>query len=76
MIDTLIYVMVVLVDTAIIENRYDNNFYDANRLFRIEMLKQASHEAAQEASRKVINKTYTMKILDLYRKDETNNVGR
>lgn len=69
MIDILIYVMVVLIDTTAVKNRFETAFQEANRQFKIEMLKQAAHEAAQEATRKAGKKTYTMKILDLYRKD-------
>ena len=76
MIDTLIYVMVVLIDTTAVENRFEKASQEADRQFKIEMLKQASHEAAQEAARKAGKKTYKMKILDLYRKDETNGIGR
>lgn len=76
MIDTLIYVMVVLIDTTAVENRFEKAFQEADHQFKIEMLKQASHEAAQEAARKAGKKTYKMKILDLYRKDETNGIGR
>ena len=74
MIDTLIYVMVVLMDTTAVENRFEKAFQEADRQFKIEMLKQAAHEAAQEATRKAGKQTYTMKILDLYRKDKTNGI--
>lgn len=70
MIDTLIYVMVVMIDTTVVNNRFDKVFDEANRKFNIEMLKQASHEAAINAGKK--NKTYQIKILDLYRKEKGN----
>lgn len=72
MIDTLVYVMVVLIDTTAVENRFEKAFQEADRQFNIEMLKQASHEAARKAGKK----TYKMKILDLHCKDETNGTGR
>ena len=70
MIDTLIYVMVVLIDTTSVDNRFEKAFEEADRQFRIEMMRQASHEAAMSAARKGGKKTYKVKILDLYRKEE------
>lgn len=70
MIDTLIYVMVVFIDTTAVENRFQQEFDEADRKFRIEMLKQASEEAAKEAARKTCKKTYRMQVLDIYRKKE------
>lgn len=68
MIDTLIYVMVVLIDTTSVENRFEKSFDEADRMFNIEMMRQASHEAAHEAAYK--SKTYRTKILDFYRKED------
>lgn len=65
-IDTLIYVMVVLIDTTATENRFEKAFQEADRKFRIEMLRQASREAAESARWK-IEKT---KILKIYRKED------
>lgn len=70
MIDTLIYVMVVFIDTTAVENRFQQESDEADRKFRIEMLKQASEEAAKEAARNTCKKTYRMKVLDIYRKKE------
>lgn len=67
MIDTLVYVMIVMIDTSVVNNSFDKVFDGADRKFNIEMLKQASHEAAHNVRRK---NTYQIKILDLYRKDE------
>ena len=68
MIDTLIYVMVVMIDTTVVNNGSDKAFDEAaDRKFNIEMLKQASHEAAHNVRRK---NTYQIKILDLYRKED------
>ena len=66
LIDTLIYVMVVLIDTTATENRFDKAFLEADRKFCIEMLRQASREAAESASRK----TERTKVLKIYRKEE------
>lgn len=72
MIDTLIYVMVVMIDTTVVNNRFDKTFDEAaDRKFEIEMLRQASREAVHEAAHNVRRKnTYQIKILDLYRKEE------
>lgn len=67
MIDTLIYVMVVLIDTTTFENRFQKAFEEADQKFKIEMMRQASHKAAQEAAGKKNSKT---KILKLYRKED------
>lgn len=67
-VDTLIYVMVVLIDTTATSNRFENEFSEADRLFNIEMMKQASREAAIEAANG-IRKPKT-KILDIYRKED------
>lgn len=67
MLDTLIYVMIVLVDTTHIENRFEKEFNEADRMFRIEMLRQASHEAAKSAKEKT---TYHTKLIKLYRKED------
>lgn len=68
MIDTLIYVMVVMIDTTVVNNRFDKAFDEAaDRKFKIEMLRQASREAAHNVRRK---NTYQIKILDLYRKED------
>lgn len=72
MIDTLIYVMVVFIDTTAVENRFEKAFEEADRRFCIEMLRQASHEAAQEATKKANKKTYQTRLLELYR-EETGN---
>lgn len=70
MIDTLIYIMVVLIDTtAVPENRFEKVFEEANRQFNIEMMRQASHEAAMEAARKANKKMYSTKVLNIYRKE-------
>lgn len=66
LIDTLIYVMVVLIDTTATENRFDKAFLEADRKFRIEMLRQASREAVESASRK----TEKTKVLKIYRKED------
>jgi len=63
-VDTLIYVMVVLIDTTATSNRFENAFSEADRQFNIEMMKQASREAAYG-----IRKPKT-KILDIYRKED------
>lgn len=65
MIDTLIYVMVVMIDTTVVNNRFDKAFDEA--AFKFEMLRQASREAAHNVRRK---NTYQIKILDLYRKED------
>ena len=71
MIDTLIYVMVVMIDTTAVNNGFDKAFEAADRKFKIEMLRQASREAVHEAAHNVRRKnTYQIKILDLYRKEE------
>lgn len=72
MIDTLIYVMVVMIDTTVVNNGFDMAFDEAaDRKFKIEMLRQASREAVHEAAHNVRRKnTYQIKILDLYRKEE------
>lgn len=72
MIDTLIYVMVVMIDTTVVNNGFDKAFDEAaDRKFKIEMLRQASHETVHEAAHNVRRKnTYQIKILDLYRKEE------
>ena len=67
MIDTLIYVMVVMIDTTVVNNRFDKAFDEADRKFKIEMLRQASREAVHNVRRK---NTYQIKILDLYRKED------
>lgn len=68
MIDTLIYVMVVFIDTTkVSSNRFQDAFNEADRKFNIEMMRQASLEAVNEA---VGKKTYTVKLLDLYRKED------
>lgn len=71
MIDTLIYVMVVMIDTTVVNNGFDKAFDEAaDRKFKIEMLRQASREAVHEAAHNVRRKnTYQIKILDLYRKE-------
>lgn len=70
MIDTLIYIMVVLIDTtAVPENRFEKVFEEANRQFNIEMMRQASYEAAMEAARKANKKMYSTKVLNIYRKE-------
>lgn len=66
LIDTLIYVMVVLIDTTATENRFDKAFQEADRKFHIEMLRQASREAAESARRK----TEKTKVLKIYKKEE------
>lgn len=66
MIDTLIYVMVVFIDTTAVEQRFQKVFDEADKHFRIEMMHQASHEAALEVGKK----KYRMKVLKLYRKDD------
>lgn len=66
LIDTLIYVMVVLIDTTATENRFEKAFQEADRKFRIEMLRQASREAAESARRK----TEKTKVLKIYRKED------
>ena len=68
MIDTLIYVMIVFIDTITVENRFHEAFEEADMKFKIEMMKQASHEASREAAYK--SKTYRTKILDFYRKED------
>ena len=72
MIDTLIYVMVVMIDTTAVNNGFDKAFDEAaGRKFKIEMLRQASRETVHEAAHNVRRKnTYQIKILDLYRKEE------
>lgn len=70
MIDTLIYVMVVLIDTASVGNRFEKAFEETDRHFRIEMMRQASHEAAMSAAQKSGKKTYCTKILEFYRKED------
>lgn len=70
MIDTLIYVIVVLIDTASVGNRFEKAFEEADCRFRIEMMQNASHEAAMSAARKGGKKTHNVKILDLFRKEE------
>ena len=67
MIDTLIYMMVVMIDTTVVNNRFDKAFDEADRKFKIEMLRQASREAVHNVRRK---NTYQIKILDLYRKED------
>lgn len=67
-VDTLIYVMVVLIDTTATSNRFENAFSEADRQFNIEMMKQASHEAAVEASTGI--RKHKTKILDIYRKED------
>lgn len=68
MIDTLICVMVVVLDTAAItNNKFDKLFDEADRQFNIVMMRQASHEAAAKAAREV-GKAY--KILKIYRKKD------
>lgn len=66
LIDTLIYVMVVLIDTTATENRFEKAFQEADRKFRIEMLRQASREAVESARQK----TEKTKVLKIYRKEE------
>lgn len=66
LIDTFIYVMVILIDTTATENRFDKAFQEADRKFRIEMLRQASREAAESARRK----TEKTKVLKIYKKEE------
>lgn len=66
MIDTIIYVMVVLTDTTVVEKRFTDLFEEADRKFTIEMLRQASKEAAEEAA----GKRKRTKILELYRKED------
>lgn len=68
-IDTLIYVMVVLIDTTATENQFDKAFQKADRKFRIEMLRQASREASESASRKT-KKIEKTKVLKIYRKED------
>ena len=63
MIDTLIYVMVVFIDTTVVENRFQLAAAEANRKFHIEM--KASRDA-DKSNKKV----YRTKILELYRKEE------
>lgn len=72
MIDTLIYVMVVMIDTTVVNNGFYKAFDEAaDRKFKIEMLRQASREAVHEAAHNVRRKnTYQIKILDLYRKED------
>lgn len=67
MIDTLIYVMVVLIDTTTYDNRFQKTFEEADRRFNIELMKQASHEAALEAAGKGASK---VKVLRFYRKED------
>lgn len=67
-VDTLIYVMVVLIDTTATSNRFENAFSEADRQFNIEMMKQASREAAIEATGKT--RKLRTKILDIYRKED------
>lgn len=67
-VDTLIYVMVVLIDTTATSNRFENAFSEADRQFNIEMMKQASHEAAIEATEKT--RKLRTKVLDIYRKED------
>lgn len=67
-VDTLIYVMVVLIDTTVTSNRFENEFSEADRQFNIEMMKQASREAAIEATRKT--RKLRTKILNIYRKED------
>lgn len=70
MIDTLIYVMIVLIDTTYVPgNRFKKDFEEADRQFNIEMMRQASHEAAMEAARKANKKMYSTKVLNIYRKE-------
>lgn len=66
LIDTLIYVMVVLIDTTATDNRFEKAFQEADRKFRIEMLRQASREAAESAKRKTEKTT----VLKIYRKED------
>ena len=66
LIDTLIYVMVVLIDTTATDNRFEKAFQEADRKFRIETLRQASREAAESARQK----TEKTKVLKIYRKEE------
>lgn len=70
MIDTLIYVMVVLIDTTNVENRFEKDFQEADRQFKIEMMRQASHEAVKSAEGKVGKKIYRTKVLEFYRKED------
>lgn len=70
MIDTLIYVMVVLIDTTSTENRFQKAFEEADRKFTIEMLRQASKEAAMSAAGKGRRNENKVKILSIYRKDD------
>lgn len=69
MLDTLIYVMVVLIDTTEIENRFKKEFEEADRQFCIEMMRQASHEAVIETAMNV-KKTHRTKVLKIYRKED------
>lgn len=66
MIDTIVYVMVVLIDTTEVENRFQKLFEEADRQFRIEMMMRSSREAAQKAS----NKKNKIKIINIYRKED------
>ncbi len=71
MIDTLIYVMIVLIDTTYVPgNRFKKDFEEADRQFNIEMMRQASHEAAMEAAQKSNKNTHHVKVLKIYRKED------
>ena len=61
--------MIILIDTTAVENRFEKAFEEADRQFKIEMMRQASHEAVLEAARKAGEKTYRKKVLEFYRKD-------
>lgn len=65
MVDTIVYVMVIFIDTTVVQNRFQLAAEEATRKFHIEMMQQASRDA-DKSNKKV----YRTKILELYRKEE------